>query len=86
MPGLFEDVEDVLNLPIKVSGDRIITFKDVASARRTFKDPSGYARVNGQPAVALEISKRTGENIIETVRKVRDVVAVLSMVRLATDL
>ena len=41
----------------------------------TFKDPTGYARVNGQPAVALEVSKRIGTNIIDTIADVRQLVA-----------
>ena len=60
VPGLFENVQDVLNLPIKTSGDKIVTFEDVAIAHRTFKDANGFARVDGQPAVALEVTKRIG--------------------------
>ena len=74
VPGLFKNVEDVLNLPIKVAGDTVVTFRDVASARRTYKDPAGYARVNGQPAVALEVTKRIGTNIIDTLAEVRALV------------
>ncbi len=75
VPGLFESVDDVLGLPIKVSGDTVVTFADVATANRVYKDPTGYARVNGQPAVALEVSKRIGVNIIDTLAEVRRVVA-----------
>ncbi len=75
VPGLFENVEDVLSLPVKVSGDRVVTFADVAVVRRTFKDPTGFARVNGKPAVTLEISKRIGTNIIDTIEEVRELVA-----------
>ena len=74
VPGLFEDVGDVLDLPVKVSGDKVITFQDVATAHRTFKDPTGFARVNGQPAVALEVTKRIGTNIIDTIEEVRALV------------
>ena len=74
VPGLFEDVEDVLDLPIKTSGDKIVTFEDVATAHRTFKDANGFARVDGQPAVALEVKKRIGTNIIHTIEEVRNVV------------
>ena len=75
VPGLFENVFDVLNLPVKVSGDRVVTFEDIAVARRTFKDSTGFARVNGQPAVALDVSKRIGTNIIDTIAHVREVVS-----------
>ncbi|SJZ81290.1 efflux RND transporter permease subunit [Consotaella salsifontis] len=74
VPGLIEDVPDVLDLPIKVDGSTVLTFKDVAIARRTFKDPEGFARLDGQPSIALEVKKRTGANIIDTVSAVRDVV------------
>jgi len=67
IPSLFSDLEDILNLPVKTSGDRVVHFKDVAEARRSYKDPNSFARINGQPTVTLEIKKRPGENIIETV-------------------
>ena len=76
VPGLFENVEDVLELPIKTNGDKVVTFSDVAIAHRTFKDANGFARVNGQPAVALEVTKRIGTNIIDTIEDVRALVAV----------
>ena len=71
VPGLIEDVADVMSLPIKVRGDAVVTFGDVATVRRTFEDPSGFARIDGQPALALEVKKRSGANIIETVDAVR---------------
>ena len=74
VPGLIEDVEDVMSLPIKVRGDTVVTFADVATIRRTFKDPTGFARIDGQPALALEIKKRSGANIIETVAAVRELI------------
>lgn len=75
VPGVIEDVEDVLSLPVKVVGDTVVTFADVAVPRRTFRDPDGFARIDGQPAVALEVKKRIGANIIETVESVRALVA-----------
>ena len=74
VPGLFESLHDVLNMPIKVSGDSAITVRDIATVRRTFKDHETIARVNGKPALSLEISKRAGENIIETTNAVRQAV------------
>ncbi|WP_417594625.1 efflux RND transporter permease subunit [Oceanospirillum sp.] len=71
IPGVIENLEDVMNMPIKVSGQTVVTFKEVATIRRTFTDPEGFARINGQPGVVLEIKKRAGANIINTVDKVR---------------
>ncbi len=74
VPGLFESVTDIISVPVKVNGDAVVRLGDIAEIRRTFKDPQTFARVNGKPAITLEISKRTGENIIETIEAVRAVV------------
>ncbi|MBM3518533.1 MAG: efflux RND transporter permease subunit, partial [Alphaproteobacteria bacterium] len=73
--GLFETAKDVLELPIKVSGDGVVTLADVSDIRRTFKDADSYARIGGAPSVAIEIRKRPGENIIETIADVQRAVA-----------
>jgi multidrug efflux pump len=71
VPGLIENLGDVMAMPVKVRGNAVVTFGDVATIRRTFEDPSSFARINGQPALALEITKRSGANIIETVAAVK---------------
>ncbi len=71
VPGIIEDFNDMLSLPIKVTENAVVTFGDVAQVRRTFKDPLSFARLDGQPTLVLEISKRLGANIIETIDAVR---------------
>jgi multidrug efflux pump len=70
VPGVFESAEDVLEMPIKAVGERIVHFKDVAKVRRTYKDAESYARLNGSPALAIEIVQRSGANIIDTVDEI----------------
>ncbi|EKV28685.1 Acriflavin resistance protein [Caenispirillum salinarum AK4] len=74
VPGLLETVPEVMDIPIKVQGDSIVRLADIAEGRHGFEDAEGFARVNGQPGLTVEVSKRTGENIIDTVAKVREVV------------
>ena len=74
VPGLIEDLEDVMAMPVKVRGNAVVTFGDVATIRRTFEDPDSFARINGQPALALEVKKRSGANIIDTVADVKTLV------------
>ena len=75
VPGLFESIFDLMEMPLRVSGDSVIKIKDVAEIRRTFKDPENFARLNGERAVAIEVVKRSGENIIDTIDAVRKAVA-----------
>lgn len=74
VPGVFEDIQDLLSLPVKTDGLKTVTFQDIGTVRRTFKDPTGFARLNGQSSIALEITKRIGSNILEVVDSVRTTV------------
>ena len=74
VPSLIETSGDILNFPIAVSGDAAVTLGDVAQVRPTFKDPTSITRVNGKPAITIEVSKRMGANLIETVDATRKVV------------
>jgi len=74
VPGLVENAQDVYSIPIKQNGEGVVTLGEVAEIRRTFKDASSYTRVNGEPAISLEVVKRIGTNIIENNTRVRDAV------------
>ncbi|MCB2055816.1 MAG: efflux RND transporter permease subunit, partial [Geminicoccaceae bacterium] len=74
-PGVFEDGADLLALPLKAEDGRVVRLGDIATVRRTFKDATGFARVDGRPTLALEIKKRIGTNIIETTEAVKALVA-----------
>jgi len=71
VPGAYASAGEVRDLAVKVKGDRIVRLSDIADIRRTFEDREGVARYNGRPTVALQVSKRLGENIISTVEAVR---------------
>ncbi len=71
VPGVFESASDVLEMPIKAVGERIVHFKDVAEVRRTYKDAESYARLNGERALAIEVVQRGGANVIGTVEDVK---------------
>ena len=74
LPGLVETALDVYSIPIKQHGEGVVTLGEVAEIRRTFKDASSYTRVNGEPAISLEVVKRIGTNIIENNIEVRRIV------------
>ncbi|WP_413285133.1 efflux RND transporter permease subunit [Vibrio sp. MA40-2] len=74
VPSVFESLKDVLEMPIKIEGKQVITFGDIATVRRSFRDPESYARLDGESAIVLDVKKRAGENIIETVELVKQVI------------
>ncbi|GIK81038.1 MAG: acriflavin resistance protein [Alphaproteobacteria bacterium] len=71
VPGLIEQPRDLLSVPIAATSGASVTVGDVAQVRPTFKDATSVTRVNGRPAMTIEVSKRTGANLIETVDGVK---------------
>ncbi len=74
LPGLIETHRDVAHIPVKHDGDAVVTLGDVASVRRTFVDQRQIAHLNGKPAIGIGVTKRLGENIIETVNATKAIV------------
>tara|TARA_B100000029_G_scaffold516825_1_gene635438 strand:+ start:19637 stop:22762 length:3126 start_codon:yes stop_codon:yes gene_type:complete len=74
VPSIFETANDVYNIPIKVTQNAVVTLEDIAEIRRTFKDYSSFARVNGKDAVTLEVKLREGANAINAKHNITNVV------------
>ncbi len=72
IPSSFSKIADIYALPVKVSGDSVVTLGDLAEIRLAFEDRTGTARFNGETTVALQVVKRKGFNLIDTVDQVRE--------------
>lgn len=71
VPALIETVEDVANLPIVAGPNAVVRAQDLASIRSAHKDAETITRLDGQPAIAIEVKKRTGANLVDTVEQVK---------------
>src|SRR5829696_2578561 len=67
VPALIENPADILKFPIAASRAASVSLGDVADVHPTFKDPTSITRVNGKPSITIEVSKRAGSNLIESV-------------------
>ena len=74
VPAVIDNLNDILNYPIKVLENQTVLFKDIATIQKTYKDPTSIARLNSKPTIALQISKRIGANIIETVEATKNII------------
>jgi multidrug efflux pump len=74
-PGLIEHPKELEDLPLKVDplNKTVVRFKDVGRINVTYVDRTSYSRIDGISSIALEVSKRTGENIIKTIKSVREI-------------
>jgi multidrug efflux pump len=74
VPGVFESAADVLDMPIKAVGDRVVHFRDIAEVLRAYKDAESVARLNGRPALAIEVVQRSRANVIDTIEEVNAII------------
>ena len=72
--GTIEDLQTIMDLALWSDGKSYVKLKDITEVRSTYKDPENHAEINGEQTVVLEISKRTGTNIIDTVTQVKEIV------------
>ncbi len=78
--GEFTDVDQVRATVIRSAepGDsgRLgrLTVADIAEVRMAYKEPSARIRFLGQPALAMNVIRETGANVIETMGGIREVV------------
>ena len=69
---------DILNMPVKKSGDRIIRLSDVATLKHVEGQPSSYYRINGLNTINILIYAAPGENNLVVGKKVKESVQQLS--------
>ncbi len=75
IPGEFVDPAEIEDVAIKRKGDRPVFVRDVGRVLDGFAERSTYARMNGEPAVSLGITKRTGSNILALSEEIKALVA-----------
>ncbi len=74
VPGEFKTPDEIYGLVVGTHDGLPVYLKDVARVVDGFKEETGRSRLNGKPAVNIQIKKRSGENIIAIVDKVNEIV------------
>ena len=74
LPGLFETARDVYDLPVRSTDNSTIYLSDIAKVKRNFKDRESYSKIDGKKTLSIFVKKSRGENIIETLDQVEEVV------------
>ncbi|MDO5658750.1 MAG: efflux RND transporter permease subunit [Paracoccus sp. (in: a-proteobacteria)] len=71
IPGTVVDIADIMSIPVLVDGATVLRVQDLAEVRQSFEDPVSFARIDGQPALSIDVRKSSGANVIDTVAMVR---------------
>ncbi|RTQ53583.1 efflux RND transporter permease subunit [Hymenobacter gummosus] len=72
--GQYARAADIADIRVKNMNGADIRLGDIATVEDAFKDRESYARLDGKPAVTLNVIKRSGENLIDASDKIQQIV------------
>lgn len=73
--GEFKSVDEINDVIVKDEDYRIVYVKDVATVTDSYKERTSYSRSNRLPVVTVDVVKRSGENLLITVEKIKEIIA-----------
>lgn len=71
VPGEVKLASDLSDLVVLQRDNRPVYLRDIATVSDTYKDLETISRINGRTAVSLEIYKRAGENSVQLIDSVK---------------
>lgn len=84
--GEFTDPKDLLDIIIKTDQQKIVYLRDVAEIKDTYKDRTSYARSKNLPVVTINVTKRSGENLLDAADKIKTIIETTKANRFPQDL
>ncbi|OYX24270.1 MAG: copper transporter [Algoriphagus sp. 32-45-6] len=72
--GEFSDPKELLDIIVKTDQGKIVYLRDVAEVKDTFKDRTSYARSKNLPVVTINVTKRSGENLLDAADKIKTII------------
>jgi multidrug efflux pump len=72
--GQYVNASDIANIQIKNLRGAPVRLGDIATVADGFKDRESFARLDGQSAIALNVVKRQGENLLDASDKIHNLV------------
>ncbi|UOQ75710.1 efflux RND transporter permease subunit [Hymenobacter sp. 5516J-16] len=72
--GQYVRAEDIADIQVKNLNGAAVRLGDIATVEDGFKDRESYARLDGKPAITLNVVKRQGENLIDASDKIKALV------------
>lgn len=73
--GQYVRAADIADIQIKNLNGAPVRLGDIATVTDGFKDRESFARLDGKPAITLNVVKRQGENLIDASDKIKALIA-----------
>lgn len=72
--GEFETVDEIGNVIVKAENQNVIFLRDIANIQFVEEEKESYSREYLKPVVTLDVSKRSGENLLEASDQINEII------------
>lgn len=76
--GQYNNMDDIKNVRIALSGGQSIAIKDIAQVKDAFAEQTALSRMNGEPSVSISIQKQSEANTVQVSNLVQKALEELS--------
>lgn len=76
--GAFDDPKEIAGVVLREGPRDRVFLRDVATVRRSYKDPEVVVRYKGIPCIAINVQRRTGSNILDIMNGVKQQIRLLN--------
>ena len=73
VPGEFKLASEIRRIIVATRPSGPVYMEDVATVRDTYKDVESISRLNGEPCVSVDVKKRSGENAVALVNRIKTI-------------
>ncbi len=73
LAGQFKSPEQIKNIILKSSSGAIVYIQDIAEVRDGFKEQESFARLDGKNVITLNVIKKSGENLLNASREIKEI-------------
>lgn len=84
--GEYRDARQLGDIIVRGGTGAVVSLKDIAEVKDTFKEQESYARLNKKNVLTLNVIKRSGENLINTADKIKAACERLKSTEFPSDL
>lgn len=73
LAGQFKSPDQIKNIILKSSSGAIVYIQDIAEVRDGFKEQESFARLDGKNVITLNVIKKSGENLLNASREIKEI-------------
>lgn len=84
--GEFKNIDEVKNIIVAGANGAQAKLSEIGTVKDDYKEQESYARLNGKNVITLNIIKKSGENLIESSDKIKEIIADLQKTKFPKEL